>query len=142
MDFNFKRRTEEKSIKTLQEAFLRIDEKLDKLMQPNEKIHLYTDDDLINFLTKIFDLMGEIEKEMVTLIKIADYPNFKEKCEEFSGLCEEIKEVVDIAIDNLQHFSSFKRLNDLKIERDRGTVIMNKFSISDYFEDGNLELAK
>jgi len=42
---------------------------------------------------------------------------------------------VDICIDNLQHFTDFKRLSDLKEQRDKGTFILKKFSISDQISD-------
>lgn len=70
MDFFFRKATVTKKPQTPKEAFLNTEEKVDKLMQPNNKIHIYTEDDLINYLSKTFDLMGEIEKEMVDLVQL------------------------------------------------------------------------
>lgn len=138
----FSRRTTTKKKKEAKEAFLNIDEKLDKLMQPNEKIHLYKEDDLIGYLGECFDLMISIESEMTELSKIPDtYPNFKEKCNEFGTLCEGISDLVDIAIENLQHFSSFKRLSSLKEERAKAETFLRSFSISDKV-DGMLEVRR
>jgi hypothetical protein len=131
MDYFFGKKTTAKPVKSPKVAFLSIEERLDKLMQPNEKIHLYKDDDLVGYLNRCFDLMSEIEKEMAVLVKLSDYPNFKEKCTEFGNLCDGIREFVNIAIDNLQHFSSFKRIKDLIEERDRGTLILRSLSIAD-----------
>lgn len=87
MEYFFGRRTVTKKKKTPKEAFLSIEAELDKLMQPNEKIHLYKEDDLIGFLSECFDLMIEIEAEMKQLVGISvEYPNFKDKCNEFGNL--------------------------------------------------------
>ena len=75
-----------------------------------KKVGLLTNalDDLIGYLSEWFDLMIDIEKEMVELLKInVEYPNFAEKCSEFKSLCEGIADLVDIAIDNL-HFKYTK----------------------------------
>lgn len=69
----------EKKHRTPKEAFHNTEEGVRKLMQPNEKIHLYDDDDLVNYLSQCFDLMAEVDQEMGELVKISDYPNFKEK---------------------------------------------------------------
>ncbi|CAI2383830.1 unnamed protein product [Moneuplotes crassus] len=130
MEIFKRKKTIDSPIRTPQEAFVAMDEKMNKLMQPNEKIHVYNDDDLIHYLHQIFDVMAEIEQEMNELVKITDYANFKEKCEEFATLCDTIKTVVDICIDNLQHFTDFKRLSDLKEQRDKGTFIFDRLSKS------------
>lgn len=87
MEFFFPKKVTTKKVKTAKEAFLSIEEKLDKLMQPNEKIHVYTEEDLIGYLSECFDLMIDIEKEMSKLLEIpTDYNKFKTKCAEFGEL--------------------------------------------------------
>jgi hypothetical protein len=126
----FRKKTIVKEKKEPKEAFLYIGERLDKLMQPNEKIHLYKEEDLIGYLTEWFDLMNDIEQEMIELVGISiDYPNFKEKWTEFKTLCEGIADLLDIAIDNLRHFQSFKSIANLIHERERATCMLRSFSI-------------
>ena len=99
-------------------------------MQPNEKIHIYTEEDLIGYLTEWFELMIEIEKEMENLVALSiEYPNFKNKWIEFGDLCEGISDLVDIAIDNLQHFSSFKHISSMKEEKERACKLFRSFSL-------------
>ena len=50
--------------------------------------------------------------------------------------------MVNISIDNLQHFASFKRIDDLKEERDRGFFLLKSFSIADYFSNELAEVQK
>lgn len=136
MDYFFKKKTVVKPVKSAKEAFLGIDEKLDKLMQPNEKIHLYKEDDLVGYLSECFDLMIVIEKEMSEMVGLSvDYPNFKDKWVEFGSLCDSIRELVDIAIDNLTHFSSFKHLSSLKEERERADSMLRSFSLVEHLDD-------
>ena len=52
--------------------------------------------------------MEDSEKEMPVLDKINDFPSFRKKWEDFSKLWDNIKDVVDISIDNILHFSSLK----------------------------------
>jgi len=76
--------------------------------------------------------MIDIEKEMIELLKInVEYPNFAEKCSDFKGLWEGIADLVDIAIDNLQHFNSFKNIKTLIMERERASILLRSFSIVD-----------
>jgi len=49
---------------------------------------------------------------------------------------------INISIDNLQHFASFKRIDDLKEERDRGFFLLKSFSIADYFSNELAEVQK
>lgn len=50
--------------------------------------------------------------------------------------------MVNIAIDNLQHFTSFKRIDELKEERDRGAFILRSFSIADYISEELADVQK
>ena len=99
-------------------------------MQPNEKVHIYTEDDLIGNLTEWFELMIDIEKEMEELAALSiEYPNFKNKCSEFGELWEGISDLVDMAIDNLQHFASFKHISTMKEEKDKAFKLFRSFSL-------------
>ena len=50
--------------------------------------------------------------------------------------------MVGLAIDNLQHFTSFKRLKQLKEEQDKGIFILRTNSIADYCSEELLEVRK
>lgn len=48
---------------------------------------------------------------------------------EFEQLCGEIRDFVNLSIDNLTHFGSFKRMEELKNEYDRANDIINSLTI-------------
>ncbi|CAI2384024.1 unnamed protein product [Moneuplotes crassus] len=113
-----------KPLKTPREAFHSSEKVVKKLMQPLQKTHVYSEDNLIEYLTQNLNLIAEIDSELRDLVEMSNYPNFKQKCAEFSKLCEDIKEIINLSFDNLDHFSSFNRLDDLKEQRDRAEVII------------------
>ncbi|CAI2383957.1 unnamed protein product [Moneuplotes crassus] len=129
MDILFGTKKEKTVLRDPREAFHSSEKVVEKLMQPMEKIHVYTEDDLIRYLRLSFDLIVEVDKEMGGLVKMSNYPNFGEKCDEFKRLCVDIKELVNISVDNLAHFSSFSRFDELKQERDRAEDVFCRLGI-------------
>lgn len=80
--------------------------------------------------------MVDTEKEMQELLKLnVDYPNFQTKCNDFEKLCTDIHDIVGIAIDNLQHFTTEEYSNNLKEEHNRAVSLFRSYSIIEGITD-------
>ncbi|CAI2385107.1 unnamed protein product [Moneuplotes crassus] len=95
---------EQKSVEECREHFLDQEFELtEKMLQPNDKIHLYKQEDLEDSIKEIYENLVILSKQMDEVLDYTSHlPNFRYKCKVFIQMSGEIDKITMVILQNLK----------------------------------------